>query len=168
MRTVEPASAVPLIFGEFSLAGESGSESATTTRAGAAVSTVKLREAGVWSVLPAGSVARTWKLWGPSLREAVVSGLEQGAQEPESTRHSKLDPAWSESKVKVGVGSLVGPVGPVRMAVSGSAVSTVMLRVAGVWSVLPAGSVARTWKLWGPSLREAGAAGREQAAQELE
>src|SRR5215510_13468255 len=98
---------------------------------GSRVSTVKLREAGVWSVLPAGSVARTEKVWGPSAREAVVSGEEQGAQAPESTRHSKDEPGWSESKVKVGVGLLVGPAGPLRMLVSGSRVSTVKLREAG-------------------------------------
>ena len=37
--------------------------------------------------------------------------------------------------------------------VSGVLVSIVQVKVAGVGSVLPAGSVARTWKVWEPSVR---------------
>ena len=59
---------------------------------GAAVSTVKDRVAAEPSVLPAESVARTSKVWGPSESwgEAVwVSpGPEQGPNEAESKRHS--------------------------------------------------------------------------------
>ena len=47
-----------------------------------------------------------------------------------SRRHSKLAPA-SELKVKVGSSSRVRPVGPELIVVSGGAVSTVKLRVAG-------------------------------------
>ena len=39
-----------------------------------AVSTVKVRVAGVWSVLPAVSVARTLKVWAPSARLVRVRG----------------------------------------------------------------------------------------------
>ena len=35
----------------------------------------------------------------------------------------------------------------------GAFVSIVQVKVAGVGSVLPAGSVARTWKVWEPSAR---------------
>jgi len=43
--------------------------------------------------------------------------------------------------------------GPDVMVVSGGVVSTVQVWLAGVGSVLPAGSVARTWKVWLPSAR---------------
>ena len=62
---------------------------------GRAVSTVKVREAGVASVLPGGSVARTSKVWVPSARVAVVKGEVQVANVPPSTRHSKVEPARS-------------------------------------------------------------------------
>ena len=47
-------------------------------------------------------------------------GPEQGPKSalPSSIEHSKLAPG-SEEKVKVGVGSLVSPVGPVWIVVSG-------------------------------------------------
>ena len=56
--------------------------------------------------------------------------------------------------MKVGVGSLVGPEGPASICVCGAVVSTVKLREAGVGSVLPAESVARTSKVWEPSVSE--------------
>ena len=65
---MEPAAAVPISFGLLLLAGESGSVAVIWGAAGAVVSTWKLREAGVGSVLPAGSVALTSKLWLPSAR----------------------------------------------------------------------------------------------------
>ena len=37
---------------------------------GAALSTVQLKEAGVWSALPAVSIARTSKVWDPSASAA--------------------------------------------------------------------------------------------------
>ena len=48
-----------------------------------------------------------------------------------SRRHSKVEPAFEASKVKDGEASLVAPVGPPVMVVSGAAVSTVKVRVAG-------------------------------------
>ncbi len=95
---------------------------------GAVVSTVKLRVAGEASLLPAVSVARTSKVWGPWLRTAVVwvPDPEQGAKAAASIRHSKVAPGSSfEEKVKVGVVSLVGPLGPVSIVVCGAVVSTV-------------------------------------------
>ena len=118
---------------------------------GAAVSTVNARDAGVGSTFPAGSVARTSKVWAPSVSDPVVSGVEHEPQAPPSTRHSKVEPAWSAEKPNVGVASLVGPEGPLSIAVSGAAVSTVKLRDAGVGSTLPTRSVARTSKVWAPS-----------------
>ena len=114
--------------------------------------------AGVESRLPAGSLARTAKLWAPSASAAVgvwvAPGPLQGAKAAESKRHSKVDPVWVAEKPKVGVESFVGPEGPEVIVVSGGSVSTVKERVAGVGSTLPAGSVARTAKVWRPSARE--------------
>ncbi len=53
---------VPFTWGVLSVAGESGSVSVIWGGAGAWVSTMKLREAGVWSVFWAWSVALTWKV----------------------------------------------------------------------------------------------------------
>ncbi len=39
------------------------------------------------------------------------------------------------------------------MMVSGAAVSTVQVKLAGEASALPAASMARTWKVWLPSAR---------------
>src|SRR5687768_17210479 len=58
---------------------------------GAAVSTVKAREAGVASAFAVESTARTSKTWAPSGRAEVVCsgpGPEQAPNAPESTRHS--------------------------------------------------------------------------------
>ena len=46
---------------------------------------------------------------------------------------------------------VIVPEGPDVIVVSGATVSTVKVRVAGVWSVLPVVSVARTLKVWAPS-----------------
>ena len=49
--------------------------------------------------------------------------------------------------MKVGVVSEVVPVGPESIVVLGAVVSTVKLRVAGVWSVFEFASIARTRKV---------------------
>jgi hypothetical protein len=94
---------------------------------GAWVSTVKLRLAGLWSTFPWESEARTSKVWGPLERAAagvcVAPGPEQGANEAESKRHSKVDPASSEEKPNVGVESAVGALGPESTVVSGGLLS---------------------------------------------
>ena len=124
---------------------------------GADVSTVNERVAGEASVLPAASVARTETLWAPPARAVAVHGLVQFAHAPVSTRHWNVDPLLLEVKAKVGVESSVGPVGPEPIVVlgavlsAGGVVSTVNARVAGVASVLPAASVARTETLCAPS-----------------
>ena len=53
-----------------------------------------------------------------------------------------------------GEASLVVPEGPVLIVVFGGVVSTVKLREAGVWSVFPTASVARTSRVWSPSASE--------------
>src|SRR3712207_1490663 len=119
------------------------------------VSTVKVRVDGVVSVLLPSSVARTAKLCWPSLRFDVVKGDEHGANGSPSTEHSKVELGSSELNVKVGVESLVRPpsAGPELIVVSGLSRSTVKVRLAGVWSVLPKVSVARTSKVCWPSER---------------
>src|SRR5918997_485077 len=90
---------------------------------GAAVSTVIARLAGLVSVLPAASVARTWNVCAPSDNAPVVCGEVQAAKAAASTRHWKLAPASLE-KPKVGV-EFVSPPGPDVMVVCGPSVSTV-------------------------------------------
>src|SRR4051812_46509464 len=111
---------------------------------GALTSTVQVNDAGVASVLPAWSVARTSKVWLPSASAAVVCGLVHEAQLSASTRHSKVAPASLELKVNVGVVSFDGLGGVESIVVFGAVRSTVQVRVAGVPSALPAWSVART------------------------
>ena len=128
---------------------------------GAAVSTVKMCDAGVGSTLPARSVARTSNVCAPSASDAMLSGVEHEAHAPPSTRHSNVEPASSAENTNVGVGSFVGPDGPLLIVVCGAAVSTVKLREAGVASTLPAGSVARASKLWAPSVSDVMVSGVE-------
>jgi hypothetical protein len=73
--------------------------------------------------------------------------------EPPSRRHSKADAPSLEVKENVAPVAFDGLAGLPVMVVLGVAVSIVQLCVAGVRSVLPAVSVARTSKVWGPSLR---------------
>jgi hypothetical protein len=54
-------------------------------------------------------------------------------------------------KLKLGALVLLGLVGWAVMVAVGAAVSIVHVCVAGVWSVLPAVSVAFTWKVCEPS-----------------
>src|SRR4051794_30758328 len=120
---------------------------------GAVVSTVKVREAGVGSVLVAMSVARTAKLWGPSARVPVVSGEEQELKPPPSIEHSKVLPGSFELKVKAGVAVvMVEPsAGPESIVVSGAAVSMTKVLPAGWASGRFVGSTARTTTVCSPS-----------------
>src|SRR5918996_2667883 len=93
---------------------------------GAAVSTVIARLAGLVSVLPAASVARTSNVCAPSDNAPVVCGEVQAAKAPASTRHWKLAPASLENP-NVGVESLVRPVGPEVIVAGGATVSTVQV-----------------------------------------
>ena len=126
---------------------------------GAAVSTVNVRVAGVASTLPAASVARTENVYVPSASGPSVRGEVQLAYVPvaapgPSSLHSNVEPASVEVNVNDGDAPLVVPVGPPVIVVSGAAVSTVNVRVAGVASTLPAASVARTRNVYAPSASE--------------
>ena len=56
-------------------------------------------------------------------------------------------------KLKLALVLLVADGGAAVMLVSGATVSTVQEKLAGVGSVLPAASVARTWKVWLPEAK---------------
>jgi hypothetical protein len=71
----------------------------------------------------------------------VVYGFGQAVCATPSMLHSNVAPG-SDENVNVGVASLVRPLGPSAMVVSGSPVSTVMVRVVAALA-LPAASVAR-------------------------
>ena len=121
---------------------------------GAAVSTENDREAGLASVTPA-LVARTSKVCAPEPRFEYDLGEVHESQVPVSILHSKVDPALLDEKVNEGLAFDVGPMGPESICVSGGPVSSVMLndRVAGLGSVFPGVSVARTSKVCGPGAR---------------
>src|SRR6185437_2661092 len=101
----------------------------------------KLRVAGLGSVLPAGSVARTSKTWAPEARSLagvwLLPAPEQGPNGAESKRHWKLEPGSEEEKPKVGVASLVEPEGPESIVVSGGSSSTQSTRTLTVASEPP-------------------------------
>jgi hypothetical protein len=84
---------------------------------------LKLRPAGVGSVLPTTSVARTSKLCLPWESFEWVFGELQAAQAPESRRHSKLEPASLELNLNFGERFLVRPEGPEVIVVSGASTS---------------------------------------------
>ena len=61
----------------------------------------------------------------------------------------KVDPPIVDVKLKLADVVVTVPEGPAVMVVSGAAI-TVQVRLPGVASILPAVSVARTWKVWDP------------------
>jgi hypothetical protein len=87
------------------------------------VSTVNVDVAGLASVLPAPSVARTENVWLPSASVLAVYGLVQLVQLPLSIRHANVEPDSVEVNAKAGVASLVVPLGLELMLVSGGVVS---------------------------------------------
>ncbi len=134
---------------------------------GAPVSTVKVREAGVGSWLPAASVARTSKVWEPSVRFAVVKGEEQRREGGGVDAALEARAGLGRGEGEVGVVSFVKPPAatvPV-IVVSGAVVSTVKFREAGVGSTLPAASVARTSKVWEALVRVAVVKGEEHGSE---
>ena len=79
----------------------------------------------------------------------------QGANDAPSRRHSKEatpePPASLPEKAKLAEAALLSAGGLESMLVVGAAVSIDQLKVAGVWSTLPAVSIARTSNEWAPS-----------------
>jgi hypothetical protein len=120
---------------------------------GGPVSTVQVRLAGVGSVLPTASVARTCTVWLPSVSPVYVLALVQEANAPASSLHSNVLPASEDANSKVPLVWFVGLVGPEVMVVCGGVASTVQVYVAGAGSVFPAASVALTSNVCAPSVR---------------
>ena len=87
-------------------------------------------------MLPAASVARTENVCSPSARVPTTYGDVHAANSAASSLHSNVEFASLDENVN-GLDADV-------IEVSGAAVSTVKVRVAGVWSMFPAASVART------------------------
>ena len=95
-------------------------------------------------MFPAGSVARTLKLWLPTARPLYVFGLVQGVNPALSRLHWKVLPLCVELNVNVALLLVVGFLGFLAMFVSGGIASIVQMNLAGVLSTLPAASIART------------------------
>jgi hypothetical protein len=90
-------------------------------------STVKLRDAGLASTFPAASLARTSKVWLPSVKPEYDLGDEQAAQLLASRRHSNVEPDSLELNPKLAEVELTVPEGPEEMVVSGGVVSVTTL-----------------------------------------
>ena len=88
--------------------------------------TVNVWLAGVASVFPAGSRARTWKLWTPAASGGATNGEVHGAKGAPSRLHSKLEPGSLAENVNVGCEFVVVPGGPEASVVCGGTVSTAM------------------------------------------
>jgi hypothetical protein len=116
-------------------------------------STVHVKTAGVGSVFPAGSVARTWNVWLPSTRLEYALGLVQAPNPPPSSWHWKELPASVDVKLKLAEVAFVGFEGFAVMEVSGAPVSTTQVWTAAEASRFPAASTARTWNVWLPAAK---------------
>src|SRR4051794_3358791 len=120
-------------------------------------STVHVRLAGVGSVFPAGSMARTSTVCWPPASSPSFQLAPQGPQATVSTlslvslsrRHSYVEPGSLEVELNVGVRSVDLPPssGPTAIVVSGGSASTVNARAAGVESSLPSVDFARTFSV---------------------
>ena len=75
------------------------------------------------------------------------------AKAPPSSLHSKLDPPSLDVKEKLGSASLSGSGGEAVIVVCGSVRSIVQVWLAGVASVFPVESVARTSKVCEPAAK---------------
>src|SRR5579859_1084318 len=106
-------------------------------------------------MFPAESTARGERMWEPSASGPTRSGLGQAVQAPPSIEHWKVAWASLELKEKVEAEFRVSAGGWAVMLVMSLVVLMVQLQLCaapGV-SVLPAGSVAFTTKVWLPSAR---------------
>ena len=111
---------------------------------GIVVSTVQVALAGVASVFPAASIARTWIVCDPCERLESARGLVAVIQDPLSSFLWKVTPDSFEVKLTEAVVEETFPEGAAVIVVLGAAVSTVQEALAGDASVFPAASIART------------------------
>lgn len=100
--------------------------------------TVNVRAAGLGSVFPASSTARTRKVWFPRSSACRVLGDLHGLKGAPSSEHSKVERFSLELNLKVGVRSRVLPPGPAVMVVSGACESSTYVRTFEQAEVLPA------------------------------
>src|ERR671925_418102 len=100
-------------------------------------------------MFPAVSTARARKSCPPCASPVYVCGFVQAANAPPSRLHWNVPGSFDE-KLKVALVELLGAAGAVAIVVCGAVTSTVHVNAAGVPSVLPAGSIARTRTLWLP------------------
>jgi hypothetical protein len=77
----------------------------------------------------------------------------QAAKAAPSRLHWNVEPTSVEVKLRLADVELLTAGGADVMVVSGAARSIVHVWLAGVVSVFPAGSVARTWKVWLPAVK---------------
>jgi hypothetical protein len=130
---------------------------ALSSAVGAFVSTLHARVAGVGSGVPETS-ANTANVCGPSARPDGLAPAPPDVHDVKaapSSEHSKVAPGRLEVNVNTAeAASAKEPsAGPVWIVVSGAAGSTVHVAVAGVGSVFPAASTARTSNACSPTPR---------------
>jgi hypothetical protein len=111
---------------------------------------VQVRLAGVASVFPAASVARTWNVCEPTASPEYAAGDVQAANAPPSSAHANDEPPSLDVNDNVAPCANVVAAGALVIVVSGASVSTVQVRDAGVGSTLPAPSFARTRNVCDP------------------
>ena len=118
--------------------------------------------AGVGSVLPGESVAVTEKVCVPSARFVRPAGEVQELDVPESRMHRKVEPVSVEPKEKLADAEFDNDGGCDVIEVSGGAVSTVHVQVAGVASG-PVALIDLTVNVCVPSATPASVRGEEHA-----
>src|SRR5437660_10806295 len=94
---------------------------------GGVASIVQEYDAGLGSMLPAMSTARTWNVCAPSATPEYVFGLGQEANAPPSRLHSKVEPGSVAESPKLGFGSFDSEDGFDVIDVFGGTVSIVQL-----------------------------------------
>ena len=110
--------------------------------------------AGLASMLPIGSIARTLKVCKPSVRPEYGGsiGTSQASQAPLSSWHSNSESSSLAVKVKVALAAVVTASGFALMNVSGGT-ATLQVNSAGVSSLSPSGLRAATSNVCSPSIR---------------
>ena len=98
-------------------------DSRTMPLPGVSAVIVQVWLAGVASVLPAGSVALASNVCSPVDNPEYAFGELQELKLPPSRRHSNVDPASLEEKVKEALVLVVVPDGPSPIVVSGGVLS---------------------------------------------
>ena len=110
--------------------------------------------AGVASVLPKTSVARTSKACSPTPSPATSAGTSHAVNGAPSSEQANVEPASSAAKANDAVRATVSAGGPSVRVVWGAWIGTTVhscsTQIASTW---PAGSVARTANTWSPTAR---------------